>query len=99
VNRFERVTVDFGPFSVYAVPLPFLFFAAFLLGMGAMFLLALPQDRRTRELLRSQGLLDRPPTGPAHSDATPHSGAPSPAPQPWTAEPAAGEATGLTDGD
>jgi uncharacterized integral membrane protein len=60
VNRFERVSVELGFTHLYAVPLALFFFAAFLLGMAAMLLISLPQDRRIRELLRAQGLLDVP---------------------------------------
>ena len=56
-NRFERVSVELGFTRLYAVPLAVFFFAAFLLGMAAMLVLSLPQDRRTRELLRAHGLL------------------------------------------
>lgn len=59
-NRMERVALAIGPFDLYAIPLAILVFLAFLLGMGAMYLLSLPTDRRIRELLRAQGLLDAP---------------------------------------
>lgn len=60
LNRWERVSVELGFTRLYAVPLAIFFFAAFLLGMAAMLLMSLPQDRRTRELLRAHGLLDPP---------------------------------------
>ncbi|HEX6747924.1 MAG TPA: hypothetical protein VF092_11590 [Longimicrobium sp.] len=71
-NRFERVSVSLGFVQLYAVPLSIFFFAAFLLGMAAMLLLSLPQDRRTRELLRAHGLLDAPaPAAPNRPSAPP----------------------------
>lgn len=76
-NRFERVTVMLGPAILPRIPLVVLVFAAFLLGMAAMLLLSLPQDRRTRELLREHGLLDTPAvrrgseSDPSLSTATP----------------------------
>lgn len=57
-NRLERAAFAIGPLHLYAVPLAILLLAFFLLGMGAMFALSLPVDRRTRELLRAHGLLD-----------------------------------------
>lgn len=61
LNRFERVTLDFGLFSIYAVPVVVVVFVAFLLGMVTMLLLSLPEDRRTRDLLRARGLSADPP--------------------------------------
>jgi hypothetical protein len=59
-NRAERAALEIGPLHLYAIPLAVLVFAAFLLGMAAMYFLSLPTDRRTRELLRTHGLLDAP---------------------------------------
>jgi hypothetical protein len=64
-NRMERVALAIGPVDLYAIPLAILVFVAFLLGMGAMYLLSLPTDRRVRELLRAHGLLDAPLDAPA----------------------------------
>lgn len=80
-NRLERAALAIGPLHLYAVPLAILLLAFFLLGMGAMFLLSLPVDRRTRELLRVHGLLDAGPVPrPAAVDrfdvASDRSGAP-----------------------
>jgi uncharacterized integral membrane protein len=58
LNRWERVSISLGLFRLNAVPLAVALFAAFLLGMAAMLLISLPQDRRTRDLLRSHGLID-----------------------------------------
>jgi uncharacterized integral membrane protein len=58
LNRWERVSISLGLFRLNAVPLSIVLFAAFLLGMAAMLLISLPQDRRTRDLLRAHGLLD-----------------------------------------
>jgi hypothetical protein len=69
-NRFERVAVHLGLVRLGSVPLPVVFFAAVLLGMGAMLLLSLPQDRRTREALRAHGLLDPPAPPPAPGPVT-----------------------------
>lgn len=57
-NRMERAALSIGPFHLYALPLAVLLLVSFLLGMGAMLLVSLPADRRTRELLRAHGLLD-----------------------------------------
>lgn len=70
-NRFERVAMEIGPLTLYAIPLPLLVFAAILLGMAAMLLLSLPADRRTRELLRAHGLLDTPSAPPASTQSSP----------------------------
>jgi hypothetical protein len=70
LNRFERVSVNLGLTRIDALPLSIFFFAAFLLGMAVLLLLSLPYDRRTRDLLRANGLLDTPASGaPPHSDA------------------------------
>jgi hypothetical protein len=58
LNRWERVSISLGLFRLNAVPLAAALFAAFLLGMAAMLLISLPQDRRTRDLLRAHGLID-----------------------------------------
>jgi uncharacterized integral membrane protein len=59
-NRMERVALTFGPLRLHGIPVAVIACAAFLLGMMAMYLLALPTDRRIRELLRAHGLLDTP---------------------------------------
>lgn len=89
-NRYERLTVDFGTFSVYAIPLPLFFFAAFLLGMAAMLLLSLPHDRKTRDLLRAHGLLGDGPVSVPPPSARPlfeREPSPSFADEPPAAEP------------
>jgi uncharacterized integral membrane protein len=70
-NRFERVGLNLGIVRIGSLPLPLVFFAAVLLGMVAMLLLSLPQDRRTREALRERGLLDPAPAPPAAKPAPP----------------------------
>jgi uncharacterized integral membrane protein len=60
LNRWERVSVDLGITRLNAVPLALFFFAAFLLGMVAMFFISLPQDRRARDVMRAHGLLGAP---------------------------------------
>ena len=74
INRYERVSVDLGFARLYAVPLSIFFFAAFLLGMAAMLLFSLPQDRRIRRLLRAHGL-----TGAVPPPAPPPTVPPAPA--------------------
>lgn len=77
-NRHERAALALGPLHLYAVPLAILLLAFFLLGMGAMLLLSLPADRRTRELLRAHGLLDADPAfRPAPTDRAYVTAAPS----------------------
>ena len=88
-NRFERVTVMLGPATLPSMPLVVVAFAAFLLGMAAMLLLSLPQDRRTRELLREHGLLDAPAVPRPRDPAT--RPAPSPDPLPLHADGTAAE--------
>ena len=83
-NRLERAALAIGPLHLYAAPLVVLLLASFLLGMGVMFLLSLPVDRRTRDLLRAQGLLDADlVTRPAPAGySSPDSSGPLPADQP-----------------
>jgi len=88
-NRFERATVVLGPVALPGIPLAVVVFAAFLLGMAAMLLLSLPQDRRTRELLRERGLLDAAPVFRPRDPVT-HP-APSPDPLPLHSDGAAAE--------
>jgi hypothetical protein len=68
-NRMERAALSIGPLHFYAASLVVIILFAFLLGMGAMFLLSLPVDRRTRELLRAHGLLDAAPPSRAQVPA------------------------------
>ena len=55
LNAGERVTVNVGLTVLYRISLVGLVFGAFLLGMIAMFLFGLRQDRRIRDVLRAQG--------------------------------------------
>jgi len=73
LNRWERVSISLGIVRLNAVPLAIALFAAFLLGMAAMLLVSLPQDRRTRDLLRAHGLLDAadPPSSPVSARPEP----------------------------
>ncbi|HET7232159.1 MAG TPA: LapA family protein [Longimicrobium sp.] len=80
-NRLERAALGIGPLHFHAASLVVIILAAFLLGMGAMFLLSLPVDRRTRDLLRAHGLLHAAPPSrtqvpaerpsPAHTQTDP----------------------------
>lgn len=63
MNNREAVAVDFGLFVLYQVPLVWLIFFAFLLGMVTMFVIGLQQDRKIRQLLRERRL-DAPPPHP-----------------------------------
>ena len=54
LNAGERVTLNIGFTTLYRISLVGLVFAIFLLGMVAMFLFGLRQDRRIRALLRNR---------------------------------------------
>lgn len=56
LNRGEWVTIRLGFIDLYRVGLSSVVFAAFLLGMIAMFLLGLRQDLRIRRVLRERQL-------------------------------------------
>lgn len=51
-NAGERVSIHFGLFVLFRVPLVSAVFVAFLLGMTTMFLFSLRHDLRVRRLLR-----------------------------------------------
>lgn len=51
LNAGERVTLNFGLFSLYRISLVGLVFGVFLFGMLTMFLFSLRQDRKIRMLL------------------------------------------------
>lgn len=54
LNRGERVALNVGVTVIYQLPLVALVYGAFILGMVAMFLYGLRQDRKVRRLLREQ---------------------------------------------
>jgi uncharacterized integral membrane protein len=51
LNLAERITLNLGVVTFYRVPLPWIVFGAFLLGMFTMFALGLEHDRKVRRLL------------------------------------------------
>ena len=55
LNANETVTLHLGIATFYRIPVAPLLLAAFLLGMGMMFLLGLQHDRRIRRLLHEHG--------------------------------------------
>jgi len=89
-NRFERVNLNLGLTSIYAIPLAIVIFAAFLLGMAAMLLVSLPQDRRIREQLRAHNLLNAPTPPPLPGSAVPGPPDYAPIPTPHDERDAAG---------
>ena len=62
LNARQRVTVDFGFFTLYSVPLSFVAFGALITGMSIVLLAGVRADLRVRELLRQKSLC-----GPAPS--------------------------------
>ncbi|HEX2205103.1 MAG TPA: LapA family protein [Longimicrobium sp.] len=58
LNVDETARLHLGLFTWERAPLAPLLLTAFVLGMGAMYLLGLRHDRRVREALRERGLLD-----------------------------------------
>lgn len=55
LNAGERVSLNIGVTTLYRISLVGLVFAVFLLGMVAMFLFGLSQDRRIRAALHARG--------------------------------------------
>lgn len=58
LNANEMVTLHLGIATFYRIPVAPLVLAAFLLGMGTMFLLGLRHDRRVRRLLRERAVAE-----------------------------------------
>lgn len=60
LNLGETARLHLGLFTWDRAPLAPLLLTAFVLGMGAMYLLGLRHDRRVRDVLRERGLLEPP---------------------------------------